>query len=239
MSVLAAQAKASKGKEAPIPAVDGSPLPLYPTAVQCGQCHEQIYDEWASSNHAYASISPMFHAFEQKFQAGLRHRRLLLRALPPQVGTQLGGNRETPLWQMSQIGREGVTCVTCHRVKEKYGKVNGERRIEPGNILRPGIRHRRKARLKAVIATRKPTPSDQPERAGHGDAQRYDDNPQMSKSEFCVSCHQVAVNLGIKLEVVWEQYRDSPGKKPVSPARTATWARSPDVPSGYRWRCPP
>ena len=34
----------------------------YPTASQCAACHQQIYDEWSSSNHAYASISPMFHA---------------------------------------------------------------------------------------------------------------------------------------------------------------------------------
>ncbi len=32
---------------------------LYPTAAQCGECHKQIYDEWSSSQHAYASISPM------------------------------------------------------------------------------------------------------------------------------------------------------------------------------------
>ena len=32
----------------------------------------------------------------------------------------------------------------------------------------------------------------------------------MSKSEFCVSCHQVAVHPNIKLEVVWDQYRNSP-----------------------------
>jgi hypothetical protein len=41
---------------------------LYPTAAQCGECHKQIYEEWSSSQHAYASISPMFHKFEQKFQ---------------------------------------------------------------------------------------------------------------------------------------------------------------------------
>ena len=35
----------------------------YPTAAQCGACHTQVYREWASSNHAYASISPMFHKF--------------------------------------------------------------------------------------------------------------------------------------------------------------------------------
>jgi hypothetical protein len=37
-----------------------------------------------------------------------------------------------------------------------------------------------------------------------------DEMPQISKSEFCMSCHQVAVHPGIKLEVVWDQYRDSP-----------------------------
>ena len=29
---------------------------LYPTAAQCGECHKQIYEEWSSSQHAYASI---------------------------------------------------------------------------------------------------------------------------------------------------------------------------------------
>ena len=37
-------------------------------------------------------------------------------------------------------------------------------------------------------------------------------NDQINKSEFCVSCHQVAVNPGIKLEIVWDQYRDSPAR---------------------------
>ncbi|MCA9042085.1 MAG: hypothetical protein KDA65_17165, partial [Planctomycetaceae bacterium] len=36
---------------------------------------------------------------------------------------------------------------------------------------------------------------------------------QISSSHFCVSCHQVAVYPGIKLEVVWEQYRASPAAK--------------------------
>lgn len=41
----------------------------FPSASQCAACHEQIYDEWSSSNHAYASISPMFHKFEQAINA--------------------------------------------------------------------------------------------------------------------------------------------------------------------------
>jgi hypothetical protein len=33
------------------------------------------------------------------------------------------------LWERTQISREGVTCVTCHRVREAFGKVNGERDV--------------------------------------------------------------------------------------------------------------
>jgi hypothetical protein len=38
-------------------------------------------------------------------------------------------------------------------------------------------------------------------------------NEQLNRSEFCMSCHQVAVHPGIKLEVVWDQYKDSPAQK--------------------------
>ncbi|MFZ1103128.1 MAG: multiheme c-type cytochrome, partial [Hyphomicrobiaceae bacterium] len=108
---LAAAAKAEKGKKAPIPAVDAETLSLYPTAAQCGECHKQIYEEWASSQHAYSSISPMFHAFEQKFQDLTKGTvgTFCVRC-HQQVGTQLGEKRETPLWAMSQISREGVSC---------------------------------------------------------------------------------------------------------------------------------
>ncbi len=73
-SVLNAAAKASKDTEAPIPAVDEETLSLS-TAAKCGECHKQIYEEWSSSQHAYASISPMFHKFEQKFTGAARRVR--------------------------------------------------------------------------------------------------------------------------------------------------------------------
>ena len=241
MSVLAAAAKAEKGKEAPIPAVDEETLSLYPTAAQCGECHKQIYEEWSSSQHAYASISPMFHAFEQKFQELTKGTvgTFCVRC-HQQVGTQLGENRETPLWATSQISREGVTCITCHRVKEQYGKVNGERRVEPGKIFEPVYGSGEKSVIKDILAN-KETYSVKTSKDGRGTDIHNGmmTNPQITKSEFCVSCHQVAVNLGIKLEIVWDQYRDSPARKPASPARTATWARSPESPRAMRPRPPP
>jgi nitrate/TMAO reductase-like tetraheme cytochrome c subunit len=235
VSALAAAAKAEKGKQAPIPAVDEETLSLYPTAAQCGQCHQQIYDEWSSSQHAYSSISPMFHAFEQKFQELTKGTvgTFCVRC-HQQVGTQLGENRQTPLWAMSQISREGVTCITCHRVKEQYGKVNGERRVEPGKIFDPVYGSGEKSVIKDILAN-KDTYSVKTSKDGRGTDIHNGmmTNPQITKSEFCVSCHQVAVNLGIKLEIVWDQYRDSPARQAGVTCQDCHMGKVPGKPAGY------
>ncbi len=235
IAVLKEAAKAAAGKDAPIPAVDEETLSMYPTAAQCGQCHKQIYDEWSSSQHAYASISPMFHAFEQKFQELTQGTvgTFCVRC-HQQVGTQLGEKRETPLWQRSQISREGVTCITCHRVKEQYGKVNGERRVEPGKIYEPVYGSGEKSVLKKILAD-KDTYSVKTGKEGRGTDIHNGmmTNPQITKSEFCVSCHQVAVNLGIKLEIVWDQYRDSPARKAGVTCQDCHMGKVPGKPEGY------
>ncbi len=235
VSALAAAARAEKGKEAPIPAVDEETLSLYPTAAQCGQCHKQIYEEWSSSQHAYSSISPMFHAFEQKFQELTKGTvgTFCVRC-HQQVGTQLGESREKPLWAMSQISREGVTCITCHRVKEQYGKVNGERRVEPGKIFEPVYGSGEKSVLKDILDN-KDTYSVKTSKDGRGTDIHNGmmTNTQITKSEFCVSCHQVAVNLGIKLEIVWDQYRDSPARQAGVTCQDCHMGKVPGKPEGY------
>ncbi len=208
-------ASASAGSKAPVAAIDEETLSLYPVAAKCGECHSQIYQEWSSSQHAYSSISPMFHAFEQKFQELTQGTvgTFCVRC-HQQVGTQLGEDRQTPLWASSPVSREGVTCITCHRVKEQYGKVNGERRVEPGKIYEPVYGSGDKSVIKDVLAN-KETYSVKTSADGQGNDihEGMITNDQITKSEFCVSCHQVAVNLGIKLEIVWDQYRDSPARK--------------------------
>lgn len=208
---------------------------LYPTAAQCGECHNEIYEEWSSSNHAYASISPMFHKFEQKFQDLTQGTvgTFCVRC-HQQVGTQLGETRETPLWKRSQISREGVTCITCHRVKEQYGKVNGERRVEPGKIYEPVYGSGEKSVIKDVLAN-KDTYSVKTSTDGRGNDihKGMITNDQITKSEFCVSCHQVAVNLGIKLEIVWDQYRDSPARKAGVTCQDCHMGKVPGKPEGY------
>ncbi|HET9537480.1 MAG TPA: multiheme c-type cytochrome [Mesorhizobium sp.] len=229
------KAKASKGQEALHPAIDEHTLSLYPTAAQCGECHKQIYEEWSSSQHAYASISPMFHKFEQKFQELTQGTvgTFCVRC-HQQVGTQLGEARDTPLWERSQISREGVSCITCHRVKEAYGKVNGERRVEPGKIHEPVYGTGEKSVIKDVIANKETySVKTSPEGRGNDIHEGMVTNDQMTKSEFCVSCHQVAVNLGIKLEIVWDQYRDSPARKAGVTCQDCHMGKVPGKPEGY------
>jgi nitrate/TMAO reductase-like tetraheme cytochrome c subunit len=233
--LFSATAKTAESDKAPVAKVDKETLSLYPTAAQCGECHKQIYEEWSSSQHAYSSISPMFHKFEQKFQELTQGTvgTFCVRC-HQQVGTQLGEARETPLWARSQISREGVTCITCHRVKEQYGKVNGERRVESGKIYEPVYGSGQKSALKEVLGD-KETYSIRTSAKGTGNDihKGMITNDQITKSEFCVSCHQVAVNLGIKLEIVWDQYRDSPARKAGVTCQNCHMGKVPGVAMGY------
>ena len=110
----------------------------YPSAKECATCHQQHYDEWSVSSHAYACVSPMFHKFEQKInelaQGTLGYFCLRCHS---GAGVAMGMRRDTPIWEMPQVAREGITCIVCHRVNQHYGKVNGERHIVPGPITDP------------------------------------------------------------------------------------------------------
>lgn len=193
----------------------------YPSASTCAKCHQKIYDEWRVSSHAYATISPMFQKFEQRINelASGTIGTFCVRCHAP-VATQLDFPRYGSYADAPQIIREGITCVACHRVKEAYGRSNGERRIEPGDATQPVYGSFDGSGVARAIADKdnykiKLDPNDKkPGQLIHQAAIQFD---QLSDSSFCTSCHQVAVYPGIALEVVWAQYRASPAcKKGVS-----------------------
>ncbi len=209
----------------------------FPSAQACAKCHEKIYDEWSVSSHAYAMVSPMFHKFEQTIN-NLSHGTsgyFCYRCHSP-AGVTLGISRAAPLWELPLVAREGITCVACHRVNQRYGRANGERRLEPGDIHSPVYGSIGGSGVAEVIAQKskykvKTSPDEKgPGQDIHTAGICFD---QLSKAEFCVSCHQVAVQPGIKLEVVWEQYRASPACKKGISCQDCHMGRIPGVPSGY------
>ena len=210
---------------------------LYPPAASCRTCHEKIYDEWSMSSHAYAAVSPMFHKFEQKIndlaQGTIGY--FCYRCHTP-AGTNLGISRAAPLYDAPLVAREGVTCVACHRIAEMYGKSNGERRIEPGDIYAPVYGSLGGDGVAAVVAQAdKFKVRTSPQQKGPAQDMHAAGlcQPQLSHSEFCMSCHQVAVHPGIKLEVVWEQYRASPACKKGIRCQDCHMGRVPGLPSGF------
>ena len=207
----------------------------FPSASQCATCHPGQYEQWRFSSHAYASISPMFHKFEQRIndlsQGTIGYFCMRCHGT---VGTSLGEPRELPLWERSQVAREGVTCITCHRVNESYGKVNGERRIERGDIHEPVYGSIGGAGVAQVVENREEynvaLTDDQFGLDIHREGIRFE---QLGQSEFCLSCHQVAVHPGIKLETVWDEYRASPALKAGTTCQDCHMSTQPGQPSGY------
>jgi nitrate/TMAO reductase-like tetraheme cytochrome c subunit len=207
----------------------------YQRANTCRPCHQQIYNEWRSSAHAYASISPMFHKFEQKINdlAQGTVGTFCLRC-HSSVGTALGERRELQLWERYEVSREGVTCVTCHRIQEEFGRVNGERRIVVKNIYEAVTGSSDGAGLHSVLTNKAyyKVSTNDTERGQQIHTCVFTFK-QINKSEFCVSCHQVAVQPGIKLEVVWEQYRASPAFKDGTTCQDCHMGKVPGMAEGY------
>jgi hypothetical protein len=209
----------------------------FPSATECAQCHQQIYDEWASSSHAYASISPMFHAFEDtinKLSQGTIGY-FCLRCHAP-VATTMGLRRDQAIWDGPRVFREGVTCVVCHRVKSIYTKSNGERRIEPGDLYAPvyGSGSGESVEIAnkyAQFFKFKTDPNDtSPGQPIHRQAIEYE---ELKESSYCMSCHHVQVKPGIKLEVVWDQYRASPAYRDGVSCQDCHMGKVPGVNAGY------
>lgn len=213
------------GQQIPNPPPEKNPHALadankqYPPAKVCGECHPKQFAEWSISSHAYAAVSPMFNKFEQRINDLARGTiaSFCVRCHAT-VGTALGERRDTAWWDRSGAAQEGITCVTCHRVGEAYSKSNGARRITPGSISEPvfgpfdstGV-------LKAISNAERYkilVSSDQPDRPGYVRIhQQAIKSTIIEQSELCVTCHQVQVHAGIKLETVWEEYRASPAFK--------------------------
>ena len=211
----------------------------YPSARVCGECHPNQFRQWSNSSHAYAAVSPMFNKFEQKINdlASGTINSFCVRC-HASVGTALGERRDIAWWDRSGAAREGITCVTCHRVGEGYGKTNGARRIAPGPVTDAVFGpFDSRGVLRATGNARRYQIQVDPEEAArpgwvkiHQQAVKSD---LIVQSELCAPCHQVQVHPGIKLETVWEEWRASPAAKEGITCQQCHMSKDPGLPVGY------
>ena len=178
----------------------------------------------------------MFHAFEQKIndlsQGTVGY--FCLRCHAP-VATTAAIRRDQSVVSGPKVFREGVTCIACHRVKTPYTKSNGERRIEPGDIHEPvygsGEGSGNEIALKYPDFFKvKATGNSAAATSIHRQAIQFE---EISESTFCASCHQVAVQPGIKLEVVWDQFRASPAYREGTSCQDCHMGKVPGRAEGF------
>lgn len=186
----------------------------YPTAVSCAQCHPDHFEEWSVSPHAYAMLSPVFNSMHTFItsRTGGTNGDFCIRCHTP-----VGMEREEDLYgsvlHRSPAVREGVTCITCHRVSTDFGTTSGRISLHKGPLSDPIYGPGGGDSFQQLL--RNPeyglvTNAEERGKLAHGETIQ---SPVIAKSGQCGMCHDVNSPSGIRLESAFSEFKHSPAAK--------------------------
>ena len=184
----------------------------YPSANTCKVCHEQHYREWSVSQHAYAQLSPIYMAMQNRINqlSNGTNGDFCIRC-HNQVGMNIGESPYQSNLTRHPTSREGITCVVCHRVDQAYGKVSGRLALVEGDLLTGVYGPTGNEELNRVLDNRNEyrvvTEPGEPGRQIHTEVGHF---PQLQTPQFCGSCHDVNLFNGFRLEEAFSEYKNSP-----------------------------
>ncbi len=207
----------------------------YPSASICATCHPKQFREWSFSQHAYAQMSPVFNTMQatiNKRVSGTNGDFCI------RCHTAVGMDLKEPVFtsnlNRNPTSREGITCITCHRIKENYGKVSSRFGLVQGDILQPMYGPKGDAILKQVLAQpdvyQVVTKPGEAGRAIHTDVVKFD---PLEKSAFCGDCHDVNLLNGFRLEEAFSQFNNSPANKMGQTCQDCHMGNTPGIKSGF------
>jgi mono/diheme cytochrome c family protein/nitrate/TMAO reductase-like tetraheme cytochrome c subunit len=198
----------------------------FPSAQECGVCHQQIYREWSVSRHAFAQISPTFLAYQATL---VKLTKGTLGDFCERCHTEVGMTQGEPIIapnkERSKVAMEGITCVTCHRVPEAYGKVTGRLPLEPGDIAAPIYGPRKGDELKRIFDSHKDNPP-----ITHKEARLLE---QVSQPGFCARCHDVRLVNGVRFEDLFSEFKQTPAAKKGYTCQSCHMGPKPGIASDY------
>ncbi|WP_298860586.1 multiheme c-type cytochrome [uncultured Gimesia sp.] len=190
----------------------------FPSAAKCGKCHPQHYREWSVSPHAYAQLSPVFNAMSNKL-IKLNNGTLgdfCIRCHTP-VGMALSEPINMSNLDRSPTSREGVTCVSCHRINQAWGKGAGRQALVSGDLNQVVYGPVGDENLAAVLSNPDKygvlKTDDDPTIRGRAVHARADRFFQLTTSGFCGTCHDVFAPNGFRLEDAFSEFKHSPSAK--------------------------
>jgi mono/diheme cytochrome c family protein/nitrate/TMAO reductase-like tetraheme cytochrome c subunit len=198
----------------------------FPSAQECGACHQQIYREWSVSRHAFAQISPTFLAYQATL---VKLTKGTLGDFCERCHTEVGMYSGEPILtsnsNRSKVAMEGITCVVCHRVPEAYGKITGRFPLESGDIYSPIYGPRKGDELKRVLNAH----ADNPPKT-HREARMLE---QVSQPGFCARCHDVRLVNGVRFEDLFSEYKQTPAAKRGETCQSCHMGPTPGIASDY------
>jgi hypothetical protein len=192
----------------------------------CAVCHPRQYQEWLGSSHSYGAISPTFNTFEMVARRVLKGavanngalRNFCNKCHTP-IGEVLGeftdytdDSSVTPMREsLSEVSAQGVSCDTCHRVKELDMTVN-----PPLGKLGDGVGNTSLI-LDTQTGLRRGPLSDPVANGFHSVSPNEFDF--MTGDGLCAACHDVRIGLATdamtgepfsRLENLVTEFRNSP-----------------------------
>jgi len=206
----------------------------FPSATTCKTCHPRHFEEWAVSQHAYAQISPVFNAMHGtvlKLTNGT-NGDFCIRCHTP-VGMNLGEPLFMSNMDRHPTSREGVTCITCHRLSRNYGKISGRLPIVEGDITQPIYGPTGSKNLQQALENPEIRVTTEPEGRGrkiHSDVKKY---TYLSQSGLCGTCHDVTLVNGFRLEEAFSEYKMSPAASRGESCQDCHMSTVPGKASGY------
>lgn len=207
---------------------------VMPAASTCKNCHPRHYDEWSVSQHAYAQLSPVYHTFQAavfKLTNGT-NADFCIRCHNP-VGMNLGEPLFMNNMDRATTSREGITCITCHRVNKRLGKVNGRLPIVQGDMTQPIYGPSGNETLETFL--KKPglkvtTVKGERGRKIHKSVEEFS---FLTEPGFCGTCHDVTLVNGFRLEEAFSEYKHSPAAERGETCQDCHMGKIPGIASGY------
>ncbi len=192
----------------------------------CKECHQQHYDEWAGSMHAYASEDPIFLAMNKRGQeeTGGDLGKFCVQCHAP-MAVALGLTEDGLNLPDLPKYVQGVTCYFCHSAASVDGAHNAQITLADDLVMRGGMKNP------------KPTPN-----TAH--ASTYSallDRRELASASLCGGCHDIVTPKGVALERTFMEWQaslfahDDPAEQQTCgdchmKGRTGTAADFPGVP---------
>ncbi|HKU39676.1 MAG TPA: multiheme c-type cytochrome, partial [Polyangiales bacterium] len=159
----------------------------------CKQCHENHYNEWSGSMHAYASRDPVFLAMNKRGQEEANLGKFCVNCHAPMAVIE---DAIPDFGDLSQLPDhlQGVTCYFCHNavgVGEPHN--NGNVQIANDNIMRAALGNPVDPGVHRVLQGSSP----------------FHDSRDPKSSTLCGTCHDIVTPNGTHLERTFKEWQES------------------------------